>query len=103
MAASGNRASNVEFDMEANPAPSIDYAIQPGWAPRASRGSDARQSLTGWVDWLEGPTDDLSAALGLVRNSSKPRSVRPSTIVSGASEVDPAFTNWMSFMAQRGN
>jgi hypothetical protein len=103
VAASGNRASNVEFDMEANPAPSIDYAIQPGWAPRASRGSDARQSLTGWVDWLEGPTDDLSAALGLVRNSSKPRSVRPSTIVSGASEVDPAFTNWMSFMAQRGN
>jgi len=88
---SGNRASNVEFNMEANPAPSVDFVLQPGWA-QASRGSDARQSLTGWVDWLEG-----------VRNSSKTRSVRPSTVVSGASEVDPDFTNWLKFMAQKGN
>jgi RHS repeat-associated protein len=88
---SGNRASNVEFNMEANPPPSVDFALQPGWA-QASRGSDARRSLGSFVDNLEGPTNEFAALAEQMR----PPSIRPSTVVS---QVDEEFQNWLKFQA----
>jgi len=45
-------------------------------------------------------SDSDGPSIVRVRDSSKSRSIGPSTLVS---EVDPAFTNWIVGIAQRGN